>query len=193
MKKVTMLCMLAASALAFQACNESKSDKASEEHAEAATDQAKEMNDSLQTVDEKDAEFAMKAAGGGMYEVEVAKLAEQKASNAKVKEFAAMMIKDHGKANEELMSLASAKGITLPATMDEDHQKHYNDLKKLSGKDFDKKYVELMKDDHDKDQSLFNTQATEGKDAELKEFATKTSGVIQQHLNHIKQISESMK
>lgn len=186
--------MLAASAIAFQACeNKSNTEKASEEQAEAATEQAEDMNDSLQTVDSKDADFAMKAASGGMYEVEAAKLAEQKATNPKVKEFAAMMVKDHGKANEELMSIASAKGITLPTQMSEDHQEKYNELSKLSGKDFDKKYVSLMVDDHEMDQKAFNSAATDCKDMQLKEFATKTSGVVQEHLNHIKQIKDSMK
>lgn len=194
MKKVTMLCMLAASALAFQACeNKSNTEKASEEQADASMDQAENMNDSLQTVDSKDSDFAMKAASGGMFEVEASKLAEQKGMNPKVKEFAAMMVKDHGKANEELMAIASAKGIVLPPQMGEDHQEKYNELSKLSGKEFDKKYVSLMVDAHEMDDKAFSDAATECKDMQLKEFATKTSGVVKEHLNHVKQIKDSMK
>ncbi|MFT4031677.1 MAG: DUF4142 domain-containing protein [Siphonobacter sp.] len=143
MKKVTMLCMMAGAAIAFQACSENKADKAKGEQAEAATDAANEANDSLPTVSETDADFAVKAANGSMLEVELGKLAEQKAFSPKVKEFGARMVKDHGEAGDELKSIASAKGITLPAIMGEEQQKYYDELSKLSGKKFDKKYVSL--------------------------------------------------
>src|SRR6185369_3563928 len=66
-------------------------------------------------VSKKDQEFFTKAAGGGMFEVEVGKLAESKASDPQVKSFGSMLVKDHGAANEELKALASRKGAQLPS------------------------------------------------------------------------------
>src|SRR3712207_5364598 len=71
---------------------------------------------------ENDRTFVMEAASGGIMEVEAGRLAEQNASNARVKAFGAMMVRDHSNANNELKSIASAKNITLPDTMTTKHK-----------------------------------------------------------------------
>src|SRR4051794_36516517 len=60
-----------------------------------------------------DQHFVMDAAKGGLAEVELGQLASQKASSDQVKQFAQRMVTDHGKANDELKSLAQSKQITL--------------------------------------------------------------------------------
>ena len=104
-----------------------------------------------------------------------------------------MMVKDHSKANDELMAIAKAKNITLPAAPDADHQKKLDDLSKLSGKDFDKAYVDAMVDGHKKTLDLMNMAAKDCKDSELKAFAAKTAPVVQMHLDAINKIHDSMK
>lgn len=58
--------------------------------------------------------FIQQAALSGMKEVQLGKIAQQKAQNPGVKEYGAMMVKDHNKANSELMGIAKNKNITLP-------------------------------------------------------------------------------
>ncbi|MBB5623482.1 putative membrane protein [Pedobacter cryoconitis] len=195
MKKIIYSLAIASAALAFQSCN-------------SGTKDAKETADSLNktkdttsnvmatggiAVEPSDAEFATKAAVGGMAEVELGKLALTKATNAQLKEFAKMMVSDHGKANEELMLIAKKKNITLPAAVDEDHQKKMNELDKKSGKDFDKAYAEAMVDGHKKTLKLMQDEAKDGKDADIKAFASKTTPVVQTHLDMINKIHDSMK
>jgi len=128
-----------------------------------------------------------------MAEVELGKLALQKSSNAQVKEFATMMVNDHGKANTELMEIAAAKNITLPSTVDDDHKKKMDDLSKKSGSDFDKAYVDAMVDGHKSTLKLMEDESKDGADAELKAFATKTAPVVQTHLTMINKIKDGMK
>ncbi|MCY7352020.1 MAG: DUF4142 domain-containing protein [Cytophagaceae bacterium] len=186
MKKLSMMCLLALGAWTFQACGDSSKSKDS-------TERAEEANEDKDAVAEDDSEFAVTAASGGMLEVELGQMAQQKSQNQRVKTFAAMMVTDHTKANEELKSLAAAKNVTLPTTMGEDHQKHIDDLSKLSGAEFDKEYVDLMVEDHEKDVKLFSEAADEAKDAEMKAFAAKILPTLQQHLTEIKGIKDSMK
>ena len=80
-------------------------------------------------MNQADAKFAVTAANGGMAEVMIGKLAQDKGS-AKVKQFGEMMVKDHSMANDELMTLAKSKNITLPAVVSSDKLKHFNDLSK---------------------------------------------------------------
>lgn len=145
------------------------------------------------TVDSTDAKFAVEAANGGMAEVAVAKLAQQKATNAKVKDFANMMVTDHSKANEELMALAKSKNITLPATVTPDKQKEMDDLNKKTGADFDKAYVDAMVDGHKKTVDLFEDGAKNVKDPDLQAFINKTLPTIKMHLQHVQEIQKGMK
>ena len=135
----------------------------------------------------------MKAATGGMMEVELGRMAQEKAQRAEVKAYGAMMVADHSKANDELKALAATNNITLPTTLGEDEQEHVNELAKLSGADFDKKYVSMMVDDHKEDIDLFKKAAEDNEtNPAVKSFAAKTLPVLQKHSDRINQIDKMM-
>jgi putative membrane protein len=145
----------------------------------------------LKNAPQADSRFVMTAAEGGIMEVELGRLASQKASNAEVKEFGEKMVTDHSKANEELKSIAGAKNITLP-TEEKVKQKHQGaiaKLEKLEGAAFDKAYMAHMVKDHDKDVALFQKQATSGRDTEFKAFAEKTLPTLKEHQKMAKEIN----
>jgi putative membrane protein len=126
--------------------------------------------------------FLEKAAAHGMAEVELGKLASQKASNPEVKRFGEMMVEHHGMANKELKQVASAKGVELPSGPDKDHQKKMEKMQKLSGAEFDREYMKNMVKDHKNDVGDFSKQAKNAKDPEVKAFAAKTLPTLQEHL-----------
>jgi putative membrane protein len=197
MKKLTLLTLIALSLGFFQACKSGKAGNGSDSTA-ANADSAKMTSDSSKKDSSamsagSDTGFTTKAAVGGMAEVALGKLALSKTSNAKIKDFANMMVMDHGKANNELMGIAKNKNITLPATVDAEHQAKMDSLSKLSGKDFDAAYVNAMVEGHEKTLALMQGEAQNGTDADLKGFATKTAPVVQMHLNAINKIKASMK
>ncbi len=129
----------------------------------------------------QDRKFVTGAAWGGMFEVEAGKLAE-KSSNADVKRFGQKMVADHTKANEELMSIAQKRGLVPPQGMGKDYQSELDKLQKKSGDDFDKTYMERMVKDHKDTISLFEKEVKDGKDEEIKAFASKTLPVLKEHL-----------
>lgn len=192
MKKISLALLLAVSTLSFQACSSKKTENTdSVENAEQSND-AKEDAGTGQTEDTN--EFAVKAANGGMLEVELGRLAEEKAASKDVKEFGAMMVKDHSKANEELKTIAATQNITLPSTLGEDEQKHVNEMAKLSGAEFDKKYVSMMVDDHKEDIDEFKKAVDEEKtNPAVKDFAMKTLPTLQKHMDAINAIDKKMK
>lgn len=137
--------------------------------------------------------FATRAAQGGMAEVELGRLASQKAQNAEVKKFAQMMVQDHTNANTELKSLASKKNITLPTALDAEHKAVMDKLQGLSGAEFDKAYMDAMVEDHEKTVDLFQAQADDGADADMKAFAAKTLPKVKQHLEMAEKINGNLK
>jgi putative membrane protein len=191
MKNTKLMIMLAIAAASFQACKSAKSTSSSDSSTTKADSGTMTKTDTSKMV--ADTAFANKAAVGGMAEVALAKLALSKTSSSKIKDFANMMITDHGKANMELDSIAKTKTVTLPATVDAEHQAKMDSLSKLSGADFNKAYVATMIEGHQKTLALMQTEASSGKDADFKAFAAKTAPTVQMHLDAINKISASMK
>lgn len=140
-----------------------------------------------------DRKFMEKAAQHGMAEVQMGQLAQQKAASQQVKDFAGRMVADHTKANGELKSLASARGLQLPTQPDGDHQKKMAKMQDKSGAEFDKAYMKDMVDDHKKDVSEFRKQAKSAKDPELKAFASKTLPTLEEHLKIAQDTEKSVR
>ena len=150
-------------------------------------------NRNTASVSSSDRKFAMTAAAGGMAEVEMARLALTKASSEAVKQYAQKMLDDHTAANNELMGIASAKGITLPTAPDAKHRAMMARMEKLSGEAFDREYVMMAgHKDHQKMEKLFRDESTRGRDADLKAFAAKTLPVVQEHLRMARDLHTQM-
>lgn len=162
-----------------------------EDSKEMAEDQNDEKFEDSKTED--DADFAVEAASGGMMEVELGTLALTKASSAQVKQFAQMMVDDHTKANNELKDLAQRKNITLPTTMADKHQRKYDKLNEKSGADFDKDYMDLMVDDHKEDVKKFEDEAEDGKDADVKTWASSKVATLKHHLEEAQRVQDAVK
>jgi putative membrane protein len=133
------------------------------------------------SLSEKDKTFMKKAAKGGMMEVSMGQVAEQKGQSEDVKSFGKRMVTDHSKANDELKSIAAKKGVQLPT---KEHTSKWTS---------DKAYIDMMVQDHEKDLAEFKEEATSGSDPDVKKFADDTSKVIQEHLDLVKEIQGKLK
>ena len=142
-------------------------------------------------VDSDDATFMKEAAMGGMMEVELGKLA-QKSMNPQVKAFAAQMVVDHNEANKKLTALAYKSEILLPTEHYADQSEHIKTMKSLSGPEFDKHYIAMMVNDHQKTVELFKS-ATETRSLEVKKFATEMLPVLEGHYAKAKAIQSTLK
>jgi len=92
------------------------------------------------------------------------------------------MVKDHSQANHEFLELLKSKGLTAPKELDSKDQKMLDHLTALKGAAFDRTYMEHMVKDHQEDIALFEKESTNGQDAQLRAFATKTLPVLREHL-----------
>jgi len=138
-----------------------------------------------------DAKFYRDAAEGGMAEVAMGSLAQQKAQSPSVKEFGAQMVKDHSAANEKLKALAQSKNITLPANPSVAEMEAKSKLQVLSGQSFDKSYIKGMIQDHEEDIAVFKKEAASGHDPDARAFASATLPTLEAHLKKIQAIAAS--
>ena len=139
-----------------------------------------------------DANFVKNAAQGGMAEVELGKLATQKASSDDVKQFGQKMVDDHSKANDQLKQIASQKSMDVPSDLNPKEKAEMDRLSKLSGPAFDRAYMKHMVADHTKDAAEFKKQANTGSDPEIKGFASNTLTTIEDHLKMAKDINAKL-
>ena len=197
MKKVSVI-FLSSCLCMMQACNNSSSNdsvaKADSTNDKKDTTSMKEATKDTMAkmgVNDDVADFAVKAANGGMMEVQLGEYASKNATEKSVKDFGAMMAKDHTKANNELKSLAQTKNITLPVAVGQDKTDMMTDLMKKTGKDFDKAYINEMVKDHKNDIDLFQKAADDSKDNDVKAFASKTLPTLKMHLNNVEAIQKS--
>ncbi|QNE41378.1 DUF4142 domain-containing protein [Hymenobacter sp. NBH84] len=126
-------------------------------------------------------DFVLKADQGGHNEIGLSKLALEKGVTGDVKAFATKMIDDHTKAGNELKVVAQKKNIALPGEMDPYHKSLYDQMSKMSGKQFEQAYVSQMVKDHQQTVDLLNGEIQAGSDPDVKAWAQKTLPVVQQH------------
>lgn len=182
MKRIFKVLTLA-SLFAVASCSEAKREQNedSNEVAEESNDDKFEDNDM-----EKDADFVAEAVASEYAEIKMAQLAIERSTNADVKAMATMLEADHTKTLNELKALAQTKAITIPV---EEKDGAKNDIQKLRDediKDFDKKWINEMKDEHKDCIDKFEKRADKAEDADIKAFAAKTLPHLQMHLDKIK-------
>lgn len=138
-----------------------------------------------------DKKFVMMAAQGGMAEVKEGQLAADKGANSAVKQFGERMVKDHGKANDELKQLATEKGLTLPEDIGAKNRAGYDKLASLSGAAFDRTYSRQEVKDHEQTIALFRQEVKRGHDPDLKRWAQQTLPTLEEHLRMAKALPDN--
>jgi putative membrane protein len=136
-----------------------------------------------------DRTFMKKAAEGGKAEVELGKLAQEKAASPDVKQFGERMVSDHTKAADQLKQVAEKEGVTLPDKLNAKDAATKARLEKLSGEAFDRAYMRDMVKDHTQDVAEFRNEAKNGKDPNVKDFASQTVPTLEDHLKEAKSIA----
>jgi putative membrane protein len=129
------------------------------------------------------ATFITTAEQAGMLELEASRLALRKASSADVKQFAQHMIDVHERANRELIRLAEEKFAVIPTTLTFAQGHALDELRKLSGSEFDRAYAKTVAvDAHAKAVAMFDAASRDLSDQDVKAFAQKTLPTLRQHL-----------
>lgn len=157
---------------------------------------AKERNETqFEEVDSKEdqASFFVDIAEINLVEIEAAKLALQKATHTEVKNYAKMLVTEHTKSGVELKAIADTKQITLPTSLTDKGKDVYNKLNEKSGHDFDKEFIKIMIDDHEKAiKELEDASTDNDNDQNVKDWASKKIAGLTAHLQEAKLIKDKL-
>ena len=127
-----------------------------------------------------------------MKEIELGKLAQTKATNADVKAFAKMMIDEHTKSSADTKALAGKKNVSLPMALTDKGQDAMKDLNDETGMDFDKKYVDMMVDGHEKTIDKMEKASEKAKEEDVRMWAANMLPTLRKHLDHAKALKEKL-
>ena len=140
------------------------------------------------TLSTTDATFFDNASRSGIEEVTFSQLARQHAVRSSTRTFAVKMVDAHTPVNQQLTQLAATKSITPPTTMDDTHQTAYAALAKLHGRAFDRAYLNAQATDHAATLQVFQNEAQNGTDPDVKAFAARIAPQIQGHLDMVEKL-----
>jgi putative membrane protein len=143
--------------------------------------------------DEATASFLVKAANGGMTEVQLGQIAQEKGLDPKVKDFGAMMVHNHSAVNGQVKALAAERNVTLPDSISDENKKEVKDISTKVGRAFDKAYINAMVKGHGATIDLFEKAKDNVNDAEVKEFINNTLPKVKTHLDAVKAIQKDIK
>ena len=146
----------------------------------------------VQVVSDQDREFVNKAATGNLAEIELGRVAAQRAARPSVRSFGERMVTDHGRSNAELTSLARSKGIEVPTALEPSQQAVRDQLRALSSNDFDRAYMSEMARDHTEDIALFERAAEISTDPDLKAWAAQSLPMLREHLALARQVNSEV-
>ena len=153
----------------------------------------KNVNTANISQSESESEFVLAAADGGMLEVRLAERALDKALSQEVKSFAQSMVTDHGKANEELKTLAAKSNISIPTTLSTTSQQKYDDISEKDGEHFDRAYAEAMISDHKETIEKFYVLTNIGRNSEISDWAKGKIPMLEHHLMMAEKMYETVK
>lgn len=140
-----------------------------------------------------DQEFLIRAAEAGNAEIKFSELAETRANNDQVKDFARQMVREHKQMSDQLSSYAKELKTAVLAGLDKDANAAYQRLSKLRGDEFDRAYMQQMVEDHEKAVRLFEGEAKSSGTSDLKTFAEKNLPTIRDHLKHARSVLSTLK
>ena len=187
MKKISYAAMLFGCLYLASSCTSKQPEPQTD-----SVEQAEEINEA-KNLNEKDAKFVTETADMGMKEVELSKVAVEKASNAEVKSLAQKMIDDHTMKNDELKGLAAQKQVTIPTEMSNDTKDALESLNKKTGWDFDMEYIDKMVSDHKEAVDNFDKASKDSEDADLKTWAANTLPALRMHLEMAMKTQDNLK
>ena len=139
-----------------------------------------------------DDNFLIKISSCVHAEIELDKLADKRASSPKVKEFAADLVKDHQKCFENLAQATKYRKISVVTGFEKDAQAEMDRLSKLEGAHFDREFIACVIKSHKDGIAMFEAQANDGKNAEIRKFANDTLPTLREHLKRALEVSKTV-
>jgi len=158
-----------------------------------ADDKPKDKDDKPKDKQVSENDFLVQAIASNVAEVKMAERALKASKNDEVRKFALKMIADHTKNRELLMDIAKQEKVAVVEGLEKERQAKMDQLNKLEGEEFDREYMRLMVDEHEKALKLYEDGAKSAKNDKLRDIATKTATSVKSHMEEARKVLDGLK
>jgi putative membrane protein len=135
-----------------------------------------------------DRKFMQEVAADNMLEVQMAQLADRKADNSAVKQFAGRIASDHERMQNDWVSMASGGGYSLKAGIGKNHRAKLTKLQKLSGRAFDRAYITTVVQDHRDYINYFEKEGKAARSSQVRQLVDRDVATLRTHFTQAKRI-----
>jgi putative membrane protein len=122
--------------------------------------------------DALDVGFYKRLTEGVIAATDLAKLAQQRSTDLRIKELADGVVLDYSTQKLKLQNLALANHVSLPRTASPAQLEAKADVERLTGKSFDNSYIRAQIKVHTDTVNLLQKEINSGQDKDAKEFAS---------------------
>ena len=130
----------------------------------------------------EDLEFLTEALRTGLAEVQMGELAAERGHDPRVRAYGAKLKTDHAEQAAEIEKLLKPLNVAIPAEPSSEAQVHHAALARLSGEEFDSRFVEMMIASHTEAIEKYGAQTHANPDRTLHDFAAKALPMLREHL-----------
>jgi putative membrane protein len=146
----------------------------------------------INQISSTDRQFLQEASLSSVWKVDLGKIALRQAASKDIQDFSSQMIKDQGKIGLDLKALTQRKGIILSGDVDVVRRNTSAFLSQEYGAAFDRNYISLMMDEHQRDIALYREETEKGKDVDIRAFARRIVGKLEEYAGRAKKILQEL-
>ncbi|MCC3153736.1 DUF4142 domain-containing protein [Hymenobacter sp. BT770] len=139
---------------------------------------------------EADAQFLVKTTSNALLEVELAKLAQARATTPAVRAYGTRLVQNRLDLLAALRTLADAKKLALPAALGADEQAAYHEVSTKTGNELDKSIMKLLVKAQKQDDNAFDDMKDDAYDGDIRGFAAKYQRPVSEELDGAKEVAE---
>jgi putative membrane protein len=181
------ICILAAMlSLAVFGCERSS------ENVQAGSETTKEDRPNKAVLSASDKDFLIEAEKVNIEEQNIGRLVLQKSQNKDVRDYAQMLVDDHTKALNDVVDLMNEKRVRQPKGLPDAEHDALNKLKGLSGAEFDREFIGMMVEGHQKAIAEFRQEQNAAQDPDAKRYATHVLPALEKHLQRAQELQAKL-
>jgi putative membrane protein len=138
-----------------------------------------------------DKDFLLKAATINNAEIQIGNMANKRAASSQVKGYASMLVKDHKAAGDKMVEVLKGRKLAIATGVDKETKEEISRLSKLEGNEFDRAFIHCMVKGHKEAIALFENQAKNGQEEDIRSFAKEILPDLRKHLSKANELAKT--
>jgi putative membrane protein len=139
-----------------------------------------------------DSKFIHETVAGELMEVRLGQIAEQRATNTDVKQFAQRMVTDHQKLEDQWVDMASKHGMPIKPGLGSRHEAKVSYVRQAAPKAFDREFMTMMIGVHEDRVPYFENEGMSAHSEPVRKLVSYELPILREHLLDARRVGKSV-